>query len=147
MRALLQRVNRAAVVVDGAEVGSIGRGWAILLGVGPGDCEDKAAQLAKKIVTMRAFEDSAGKMNLDAKQAAAEFLVISQVTLYADLSRGRRPSLATAAPPQLAESLVDHFAGLLRTAGFRVATGRFGAYMEVEIHNTGPVTFYLSTDD
>jgi D-tyrosyl-tRNA(Tyr) deacylase len=147
MRALLQRVNRAAVVVDGAEVGSIGKGWAILLGIGPEDNEDGAARLANKIMMLRAFEDSAGKMNLDAKQAAAEFLVISQVTLYADLSRGRRPSLGGAALPQLAEPLVNHFAGLLQTAGFRVATGKFGAFMEVEIHNTGPVTFYLSTDE
>ena len=147
MRALLQRVNRARVVVDGDEVGSIGVGWAILLGIGPEDDEEKAGFLADKIMKLRAFEDAAGKMNLDAKQAEAEFLVISQVTLYADLSRGRRPGLAGAASPKLAESLVNHFAGLLRSAGFSVATGRFGAYMEVEIHNTGPVTFYLSTDE
>ena len=147
MRALLQRVNRAKVVVGGAEVGSISRGWAILLGIGPDDDQERAARLANKVMTLRAFEDSAGKMNLDARQAGAEFLVISQFTLYADLSRGRRPSMIGAAPPQVAEPLVNHFAGVLRTAGFRVAAGKFGAYMEVEIHNSGPVTFYLSTDE
>ena len=146
MRALLQRVSRARVIVDGAEVGSIAGGWTILLGIGPDDDESKAVRLADKIVSLRAFEDAAGKMNLDAKQAAAQFLVISQVTLYADLSRGRRPSLAGAAPPRIAEPLVNHFTELLRAAGFRVETGQFGAYMEVEIHNTGPVTFFLSTD-
>jgi D-aminoacyl-tRNA deacylase len=146
LRAILQRVRQASVTVDHDVVGMIGPGWAILLGVGPHDDERAAADLVERIVTLRAFADSSGKMNLSATEVQAEFLVVSQVTLYCDLSRGRRPSFAGAAPPALADALVRHFADLLRDRGFRVATGRFGAMMEVEIHNDGPVTFALSTD-
>ncbi len=139
-------MTRARVLVDGDEVGAIGRGWAVLLGIGQGDTEQTAADLVDRIVKLRAFPDAEGKMNLSAEDVGAEFLVVSQFTLYADLSRGRRPSFTKAAPPSLAEPLVERFAEMLRGRGFRVATGRFGAHMLVEIHNDGPVTFVLSTD-
>jgi D-tyrosyl-tRNA(Tyr) deacylase len=146
MRVVLQRVRQARVLVDGAEIGAIGRGWAVLLGIGPDDTEAEAARLVEKIVTLRAFEDEAGKMNLSALDIGAEFLVVSQFTLYADLARGRRPSFTGAAPPDRAAPLVERFAALLHQRGFRVVTGRFGAHMLVEIHNDGPVTFVLATD-
>jgi len=147
MHVVLQRVSRACVLVDGKEVGAIGRGWAILLGIGQGDDEAVAARLVEKIVTLRAFEDSQGKMNLSAEDVGAEFLVISQFTLYADLSRGRRPSFIGAALPAQAEPLVERFVELLRERGFVVATGQFGALMDVELTNHGPVTFVIRTDD
>jgi D-tyrosyl-tRNA(Tyr) deacylase len=146
MRAVCQRVSRAQVSVDGEIVASIGPGWAILLGVGPDDDEATAAWLAEKIATLRVFEDDRGKMNLAAADAGAEFLVVSQFTLYADLSRGRRPGFARAAPPAVAEPLVARFANLLRERGFRVVTGRFGAAMDVQLVNQGPVTIVLSSD-
>ncbi len=145
MRAVIQRVSRASVRVDGEVVSSIGHGWAILLGVGPQDDESAAAKLVDTVVKLRAFEDAAGKMNLSALDVGAEILVVSQFTLYADLSRGRRPSFTSAAPPDQAERLVEHFVDLVRAQGLKVATGRFGAMMDVEIVNSGPVTFVLST--
>ena len=126
MRAVCQRVSRARVTVDGQTVGEIGTGWAILLGVGPDDDESVAAKLVDKIATLRTFEDAAGRMNLAAADVGAEFLVVSQFTLYADL-RGRRPGFSRAAPPA-------------------VASGRFGALMDVELTNHGPVTIVISTD-
>lgn len=146
MRAVLQRVSRARVLVEGEEVGAIGMGWAILLGVGPRDDEATAAGLIDKIATVRVFEDAQGKMNLSAADIGAEMLVVAQFTLYADHSRGRRPSFVGAAPPSLAEPLVRRFAELLGERGFRVATGRFGAKMDVELTNHGPVTLVLATD-
>ena len=146
MRAVCQRVSRAQVSVDGAVVGSIGRGWAILLGIGPNDTEGTADELVQKIATLRVFEDSTGKMNLAAADVSAEMLVVSQFTLYADMSRGRRPSFVGAASAQLAEPLVERFAALLRERGFTTETGRFGAMMDVELVNDGPVTIVLSTD-
>ncbi len=145
MRAVCQRVSRARVVVDGEVVGEIGLGWAVLLGVGPEDDEAAAARLAEKIATLRVFEDAEGRMNLAAAEVGADFLVVSQFTLYADL-KGRRPGLSRAAPPPVAEPLVARFAELLRERGFRVETGRFGAMMDVELTNHGPVTIVLSTD-
>ncbi len=145
MRAVIQRVSRASVTVDGDVVGSIGHGWAILLGVGPQDDDSAAAKLVDTVVKLRAFEDDSGKMNRSALDLGAEVLVVSQFTLYADLSHGRRPGFTTAAPPEMAERLVDHFVGLVRAQGLKVATGRFGAMMDVEIVNNGPVTFVLST--
>jgi len=147
LRAVLQRVSRARVLVDGEEVGSIGLGWAILLGIGRSDDAAIATRLADKIVKLRAFEDPQGKMNLAAEDVGAGFLVVSQFTLYGDLGGGRRPSFINAGPPDRAEPLVDRFAQLLRDRGFRVATGRFGELMEVELTNHGPVTFVLATDD
>ncbi len=145
MRAVIQRVTRASVTVDGEVVGSIGHGWAILLGVGPQDDESAAAKLVDTVVKLRAFEDENGKMNRSALDVGAEVLVVSQFTLYADLSRGRRPSFTSAAPPEMAERLVERFVALVRAQGLKVATGRFGAMMDVEILNNGPVTFVLST--
>jgi D-aminoacyl-tRNA deacylase len=146
MRAVLQRVSRASVVVRGETVGRIGLGWLVLLGIGPEDNQAVAMELTDRIAKLRAFEDSAGKMNLSATDIGAEFLIVSQFTLYADLSRGRRPSFVGAAGPQLAEPLVEYFAEVLRNRGFTVAMGRFGAMMDVELTNQGPVTIVLSTD-
>lgn len=146
MRAVCQRVRWARVLVDGAVVGAIDCGWAILLGVGSEDDERAVAALATQIVELRAFDDGSGRMNLAARDVQAEFLVISQITLHADTSRGRRPSFAKAAPRELAIHLVDYFGELLRERGFRVTTGQFGAMMDVELCNDGPVTIVLSTD-
>ena len=146
MRAVCQRVSGARVVVDGEVVGAIGKGWMILLGVGPEDDEAAAAGLVDKIAGLRVFEDPEGKMNLSAADVGAEFLVVSQFTLYADTSRGRRPGFTRAAPPAVAEPLVERFCELLRERGFTVASGRFGALMDVELTNHGPVTIVLSTD-
>jgi D-tyrosyl-tRNA(Tyr) deacylase len=146
MRAVCQRVARASVSVDGQTIARIGAGWAILLGVGPSDDEGVAAVLADKIAGLRVFEDASGRMNVDAAAAGAEILVVSQFTLYADVSRGRRPGFTGAAPPAVAEPLVEHFAALLRGRGFKVETGRFGASMAVELTNDGPVTIVLSSD-
>ena len=143
MRLILQRVTRAAVRVDGEVVGEIGRGLLVLAGVEQGDGAAQAAAAADKLAGLRIFADAAGKMNLAAEAAAAAFLVVSQFTLAADLSRGRRPSFGTAAPPDVAEPLVEALIADLRERGFTVASGRFGAHMEVELVNDGPVTFVL----
>ena len=143
MRAVVQRVSRASVRVDGEAVGAIGPGLMILLGVGPADDEATARALAEKIVGMRIFEDAAGKTNLAAVDVGAEVLVVSQFTLYADTSRGRRPGFTAAAPPAVAQPLVERFAALVAERGLRVATGRFGAHMAVELVNDGPVTIVL----
>jgi D-tyrosyl-tRNA(Tyr) deacylase len=147
MRAVCQRVSRASVTINGEVVGRIGLGWLILLGIGADDTEATAESLVDKIVKLRVFEDGAGKMNLAAADVGAQMLVVSQFTLYADTSRGRRPSFVGAASPQLAEPLVERFATLLRERGFATETGRFGAMMDVELVNDGPVTIVLSTDD
>lgn len=143
MRAVVQRVTRASVSVDGQAIGSIGPGLVVLLGVAHGDSEAEARWLAEKIAHLRIFEDEAGKFNRSALDVGGEVLVISQFTLLADARRGRRPSFTDAAPPDMAEPLVDRFADLIRQQGLRVATGQFGAYMLVEIHNDGPVTLVL----
>jgi D-tyrosyl-tRNA(Tyr) deacylase len=146
VRAVCQRVTTARVVVDGETVGAIGAGWLVLLGVGPGDDEAIAARLVDQIAGLRVFEDEGGRMNRSAADVGAEFLIVSQFTLYADLSRGRRPGFTRAAPPSVAAPLVERFAELLRGRGFTVATGRFGAHMAVELVNDGPVTIVLSSD-
>jgi D-tyrosyl-tRNA(Tyr) deacylase len=146
MRAVCQRVSRASVSVDRQVVGAIGTGWLVVLGVGPDDGPAEAALLVDRIAGLRVFPDQAGKMNLSAADVGAEFLVVSQFTLYADTSRGRRPGFSRAAPPRLAEPLVEQVMGLLRERGFSVAGGRFGAEMAVELVNQGPVTIVLSTD-
>src|SRR5438876_4543511 len=119
MRAVCQRVSRAQVSVDDHVVGSIGPGWAILLGIGPNDSDTTVGELVEKIATLRVFGDDAGKMNLSALDVGAQMLVVSQFTLYADLSRGRRPSFVGAAPPAVAEPLVDRFVELLRNRGLK----------------------------
>jgi D-tyrosyl-tRNA(Tyr) deacylase len=143
MRALVQRVSHAAVTVDGRTVGRIGRGLVVLLGVTHTDGEAEAEWLAIKIAGLRVFEDEAGKMNHSVTDVAGELLVVSQFTLYGDASKGRRPSFTAAAAPAQAEPLVDFFVELLRDAGYTVATGIFGAHMDVEIHNDGPVTMWI----
>lgn len=146
MRAVCQRVSRASVTVEGEVVGEIGVGWLVLLGVGPNDDEAVAARLADKIVGLRVFEDEAGKMNRSVAEVGGALLVVSQFTLYADTSRGRRPGFTGAAPPSIAEPLVERFAEVARERGLAVATGRFGAMMEVSLVNHGPVTIVLTDE-
>lgn len=146
MRAVCQRVSRASVTVDGAVVGTIGHGWLVLLGVGPRDDAATAARMADKIVGLRVFEDDAGKMNRSILDVGGSVLLVSQFTLYADTSRGRRPGFTGAAPPAVAEPLVEQVAGLMRDRGLTVATGRFGAQMAVELVNDGPVTIVLTDE-
>ena len=143
MRALLQRVSKASVTVDGQTISSIGKGLLILLGVGHGDAEEQAKFLAEKVANLRIFEDEHGKTNLSILDVKGEALVVSQFTLYANTLKGRRPSFIDAALPDVAEPLVKRFVELLRGHGVPVQTGKFGAHMEVEIHNDGPVTIWL----
>ena len=146
MRAVCQRVSRASVTVDGETVGEIGLGWLVLLGVGPNDDEATADRMVDKIVGLRIFEDEAGKMNRSVIDVGGSVLLVSQFTLYADVSRGRRPGFTGAAPPSVAEPLVGHIADIIRERGVTVATGRFGAMMEVELVNHGPVTIVLADE-
>jgi D-tyrosyl-tRNA(Tyr) deacylase len=143
MRAVVQRVNRASVTVDGAVVGAIGLGLMILLGVTHDDGQAEAEWLARKIASLRIFEDSASKLNLSLLDVEGQALVVSQFTLYADARKGRRPSFVEAAQPEVAEPLVWQFADTLRRHGIPVEMGVFGAHMLVEIHNDGPVTLIL----
>ena len=143
MRALIQRVSHAGVTVDGRMTGQIGRGFVVLLGITHGDGRAEADWLAGKIVGLRVFDDDAGKMNLSLADVGGALLVVSQFTLYGDARKGRRPSFTDAAAPEVAEPLVDYFVEVLRGAGFTVATGVFGAHMDVEIHNDGPVTMMI----
>ena len=143
MRVLIQRVSRASVTIDGQTISSIGKGLLILWGVGRGDGEAQAAFLAEKVVNLRIFEDDQGKTNLSILDVKGEAILVSQFTLYADTRKGRRPSFTDAALPDAAEPLVDRFVELLRGHGVPTQTGRFGAHMEVEIHNDGPVTIWL----
>jgi len=147
VRALLQRVTEATVDVDGEIVGRIGAGWLVFVGVGHGDTEAVAVTLATRIAALRAFEDAQGKTNLSAADVGAHFLVVSQFTLWADLSRGRRPGFANAAPPEQARDLVERFAQALRGQGFHVEQGRFGAHMRVSLVNDGPFTLWLEQDE
>ena len=143
MRTLLQRVSSGKVSVDDRIIAQIGQGLVILLGVGHGDEEEQAVYLAEKIANLRIFEDEAGKTNLSILDVGGEAIVVSQFTLYADTRKGRRPSFIYAANPDVAESLVERFAELLRGHGVRTQTGQFGAHMLVEINNDGPVTIWL----
>ena len=143
MRAVCQRVSRASVSVAGEVVGAIGTGWMVLVGVGPDDGPAETDFLVDKLAGLRVFPDEAGKMNLSLNDVGGELLVVSQFTLYGDARKGRRPSFTDAAVPELAEPLVDYFVEVLREAGFVVATGVFGAHMDVEIHNDGPVTLFI----
>lgn len=145
MRAVLQRVSRAGVRVDGESIASIGRGLLVLLGIEKGDDESAAEQLADKIAGLRIFEDAAGKMNLSVLDQAGEVLVVSQFTLLADCRKGRRPGFSQAAEPELAEPLCEFFAARLRAQGVTVQSGRFQAEMAVELVNDGPVTILLDS--
>lgn len=143
MRVLIQRVSKASVIVEGQTISSIGKGLLILLGVGHGDGEDSARFLAEKTANLRIFEDEQGKTNLSVLDVKGEVIVVSQFTLYADTRKGRRPSFIDAALPAAAEPLVNRFVELLRSHGVPTQTGKFGAHMQVEIHNDGPVTIWL----
>ena len=143
MRALLQRVSRASVTVEGQTISVIGKGLLILLGVGHGDGEEQAKFLAEKIANLRVFEDEQGKTNLSILDVKGEAIVVSQFTLYADTRKGRRPSFIDAALPDIAEPLVSRFAELLHGHGVPTQTGKFGEHMQVEIHNDGPLTIWL----
>jgi D-tyrosyl-tRNA(Tyr) deacylase len=147
LRAVIQRVSRAAVRVGGVTAGAIDRGFLVLLGVTHADGPAEAEWLARKIAGLRIFEDDAGKMNLGLSDVEGAVLVVSQFTLYGNARKGRRPSFTDAARPEQAEPLVDYFASRLREEGLRVATGIFGAMMEVELVNDGPVTLWLDTED
>jgi D-tyrosyl-tRNA(Tyr) deacylase len=144
MKAVVQRVSKASVTVDSQVVGSIGPGLMILLGVTRGDGEEQAHWLANKIAGLRIFEDEEGKMNRSLLDVGGSALVVSQFTLYGDCRKGRRPSFTHAAHPEIAEPLCERFITLLREAGVsQVESGVFGAYMQVEIHNDGPVTLIV----
>jgi D-tyrosyl-tRNA(Tyr) deacylase len=147
VRAVIQRVCRASVTVDGETVGQIGRGFLVLVGVTHADGQAEADWLARKIAGLRLFEDAAGKMNLGLAEVGGAVLVVSQFTLYGDARKGRRPDFLQAARPERAEPLVDYLALRLREEGLPVATGRFRAMMEVALVNDGPVTLWLDTAD
>lgn len=143
MRAVVQRVQRGSVQVDGRTIAAIDRGYLILLGVGPEDTKEKVAALAKKIALLRVFMDEQGKMNLSIQEVGGQALVVSQFTLYADTSRGNRPSFINAASPDSASPLVDYFSQQLASHGIPVQQGEFGAHMLVNIENDGPVTIWF----
>lgn len=140
MRAVLQRVRRAVVAVDGETIGAIERGLLVLLGIAPADTIDDVRWLSEKTARLRIFNDEAGKMNLSVADVGGAVLVVSQFTLYGDCRKGRRPSFIDAAPPNVAVPLYEAFVNALRSLGLQVRTGRFGAMMQVELVNDGPVT-------
>ena len=146
MRAVLTRVKSASVVIDGQTVGAIGRGFLILLGVGPEDTETECRALAEKALSLRIFEDENGKMNLGLDAVGGEVLVVSQFTLYGNCRKGRRPSFAGAAGPELGNALYEKFLSYCEELGYPPQHGQFGADMKVESVNDGPVTLILDTD-
>jgi len=145
VRLLIQRVSRAAVRVEGREVGTIGAGLMVLVGVGHDDTPEIARQMAARAVELRIFRDAAGKTNLALADVGGAVLAVSQFTLFADTARGRRPSFLGAAPPELGERLYEVFAAAVEERGFTVARGVFGAEMEVELVNDGPFTIWLDS--
>jgi D-tyrosyl-tRNA(Tyr) deacylase len=145
MRAVVQRVSRSSVTIDGELTGKIGKGLLVLLGVSTGDEESDAVYLLDKIINLRIFEDAAGRMNLSLADTSGELLVVSQFTLYGDARRGRRPSYIEAAAPEKANSLYELFVTEARKQIGRVETGRFQAMMDVELVNDGPVTILLDS--
>lgn len=146
MRALIQRVCRATVRVEEQIVGQIDSGLLILLGISDTDCLPDMEYVAEKCVNLRIFEDDQGKMNRSLLDTSGQALVVSQFTLHADTRKGRRPSFNRAAPPDIANSMYEQFVQHLRTFGIHTETGVFGAYMQVEIHNTGPVTLMIDSE-
>lgn len=147
MRAVLQRVARAVVTVDGDVVGEIGRGLLLLVGVAHGDGEGEANALVDKVLGLRIFPDAEGRMNLSVADAGGSVLLVSQFTLLADIRRGRRPSFTDAADPDVAEPIIETMASRLAAAGIQVATGLFGAKMAVELVNDGPVTIVAEVSE
>jgi D-tyrosyl-tRNA(Tyr) deacylase len=147
VKALLQRVVKASVTVNGEIVGEIGQGLVVLLGVANGDTEKDADYLVNKTINLRIFTDAADKFNLSVLDIKGEVLLISQFTLLADARRGRRPSFIDAAPPEQAEKLFNYVVDQTNSSGLKVATGRFQQHMEVEIHNSGPVTVMLDSKE
>ena len=145
MRAVVERVSRAEVRVDGAAVGAIGKGLLVLLGVGQDDGDADASYLADKTAGLRIFQDDEGKMNLSVEDVVGSVLVVSQFTLFGDCRKGRRPSFAAAAPPGEADALYQHYVSLLRERGLTVETGVFQAMMKVDSVNDGPVTILLDS--
>jgi D-tyrosyl-tRNA(Tyr) deacylase len=143
MRVLIQRVSRAQVRVGGATVGAIGSGLLLLVGLTHADGDGELAWMAEKVLGLRIFADAEGKMNLDVGEAGGALLVVSQFTLYGDARKGKRPSFVDAARPEAAAPLYERFVDRLRASGARVETGEFGAMMEVELVNDGPVTLWL----
>jgi D-tyrosyl-tRNA(Tyr) deacylase len=146
MRAVIQRVSRCRVAVDGIMVGEIGPGLLVLLGVRKNDAEPAADYLVEKIIGLRIFEDAEGKMNLSVQDSGGAVLVVSQFTLYGDVRRGKRPAFDAAARPEEAKRLYEYFVGKVRAAGLRCETGEFQAMMEVELVNSGPVTIILDSE-
>jgi D-tyrosyl-tRNA(Tyr) deacylase len=146
VRLVVQRVSRAEVRAEGLVLGAIGRGAAVLVGIGVGDTPELADRLADRLLSLRYFEDADGRTNLAIDEVGGEYLVVSQFTLLADLSRGRRPGFGPAAGPEVAEPMVERFVARLREGGRTVATGRFGAEMELELVNDGPFTLLLDAD-
>ncbi len=145
VKGLLQRVSGAAVVVGDETVGAIGPGLCVLVGVGHDDVERDAQLLAERLINLRVFEDGDGKMNLSLLDGGGELLVVSQFTLMGDTRRGRRPSFVAAAAPERAAELIEHVVACVRDVGIGVATGRFGAHMNIDIQADGPVTLMLDT--
>jgi D-tyrosyl-tRNA(Tyr) deacylase len=145
MRAVIQRVSRARVLIDDEVAGEIGRGLLVLLGVARDDTDDEARWLAEKLIGVRVFEDAAGKMNLGLADIGGAMLIVSQFTLYGDCRKGRRPSFIDAAPPEIAVPLYEAFIHAVKAHGIPTATGRFGAMMDVELVNDGPVTLILDS--
>jgi len=143
VKAVIQRVTRASVAVDGATIAEIGRGFVILVGVARGDTEETARWLAKKCAGLRVFEDSQGLMNLGLADVGGKVIVVSQFTLYGDCAKGKRPSFTASAPPSIAEPLYRGFVEALRAERIEVATGKFQAKMLVDIANDGPVTLII----
>ena len=143
MRALVQRVSEASVTAGGERVSAIGPGLLVLLGVRRGDGEEEADRIVRKLLALRIFEDGDGRMNLSVLDVGGEVLCVSQFTLYGDARKGKRPSFVEAARPELAVPLYERFLAILRARGVRVETGEFGAMMQVELVNDGPVTLWL----
>ena len=146
MRALIQRVLRASVTVDGELVARIGAGMLVLVGAGQHDTPAEAEKLAAKVIRLRIFPDGKAKMNLSVRELSGELLIVSQFTLYGNTSRGNRPSFSEAASPEIAESLYEHFVSACRSYDVSVATGIFRAHMQVELVNEGPVTIMCYSD-
>jgi D-tyrosyl-tRNA(Tyr) deacylase len=146
MRAIVQRVSRCRVTVEGNVAGEIGAGLLVLLGVSKTDNEAAADYLVEKIIGLRIFEDAEGKMNLSVQDSGGMVLVVSQFTLYGDVRRGKRPSFEAAARPEEAKRLYEYFVDKVRAAGLRCETGQFQAMMEVELVNSGPVTIMVDSE-